>query len=188
MASIDINKLIQESMTTVMTKTEESAVADVASDNMTTLHDSMRNALSEGVGGGTGKSMDAVERENKNAAIQKLTVQAKRGSGSMSDGDRTHSTASSPYANFQNAATSKRSSGSMSDGDRTHSIASSPYANFQNAATSKDGAIMAGLKKVGKGAKELMQDHPRMAMGAAGAAGIVGAGVMAKKYLARKKA
>lgn len=53
--------------------------------------------------------------------------------------------------------------------------------------TKKAGQAGDKLKEMGASAKQAIEDNPKMAAGAAGAAGLIGAGVAARKYMKSRK-
>ncbi len=158
MASIDINKLIQESMGTAMAKTENIEETTVpgtnVDDNMNTLHDSMKTVIIEGA------------RENA-----KMHITNKKTNDDIEAADKASNNAARSLA-----STSKMASqdSAIADAKRNFSLTGKVY----NMAKKVGG----GIKDYAQDHPGVA------GAAAAGAAGLVGAGVMAKKYLARKKA
>lgn len=166
MASIDINKLIQESMSTTMGEEEpgEGAGSDVAENNATSV-DENNNSLHE-----TMKSvLESPDFKKVGALLRKDTPVGKSASGAAGKGTAGVEAGSGKVVS---------SAGKGTDGVE-------PGTGYGDGAVDR---AVRGVKGAGKAVKDAVADNPKVAAGAgAGAAGLVGAGMLAKKYLNRKK-
>ncbi len=193
MPNIDINNLIQESLTS---HHKASPVVDVE-ETVDTLGDSLRSVVLESpkAYGKAGRQERANDRTRDANATKEANASANKyhdDSNTISKGKPGFNKAATTIGTLGGASVAAGAIGSKILHDKMNQ--KTQGAQLKDAATSKlsdvvdKGKEIAGtVKQAGGDALQSVKDNPKAQAALAGAAGLTALGVGAKKYLSKKK-